>query len=45
MTDKGEWISWSDMSEKDKADFFSGEPFNTKNYDGQSKAVFSQRTS
>ena len=35
MTDKREWISWSDMSEKDKADFFSGEPFKTKNYDIQ----------
>jgi hypothetical protein len=30
---KEEWISWDDMSEEEKADFFKSNPFKIKNYE------------
>lgn len=30
---KEEWISWSDMSEKEKAEFFKSNPFKIKKHE------------
>jgi hypothetical protein len=30
---KEEWISWGDMSEEEKAEFFKSNPFKIKNYE------------
>ena len=32
-TNKDEYISWSDMSEEEKAEFFMSDPFKIKNYE------------
>ena len=40
MTDKVELLCWNDMSEEDKADFFSKEPFKIVEHDRQREKDF-----